>query len=588
MSFILAGYDSIRPPPACLIPGTMDPYHILGVDHDATPEEIKLAYRRVAMRWHPDRNDNSSESREKFHQAAEAFKILSERAAGRASSGQQAGERYSESSDRSTDGGRRQGESDSRDDFADSVFWDVTLDYAIKLAQSGMNVDDIAASVRRKGCPRKLARVIADKAFYINAHYAEGSSPGGRRGDRPDQSTFKQEKLDAELWRAFIGQRGFVLSARGAVENYLLVFREFRQSNTANPLNWLNLNRRLLQILNFSIVLFATMLVAVHFFPGPSQYKLLADRDLLQLPFLLLPLMLAWMLYRKLWLAGLAFSLFYLATLAYYEQAMPQAPAEDLKATLTVAAVCFAPFVLITLFANFLYYLKSLRTMRRARELFTDHIDQLVWIKNRAGTSAPASILFLLLFVSAAINLAPGYWDISTQGGQGPASQQAANNAAELEKIRRQTDEAEKFFDIAEKHFNAAPPDYIKAEMAYSTAADNGSLLAAYKLGYMYYSGTGAAQDDVLAFSYFRRATLAPLAFQPHDLETTTRFLAESYNNLGIMYQYGIGTARDPREADRMFRRAAKFGAATAERNLELLYQSEDPAGRRQLLYPEF
>jgi len=566
----------------------MDPYHVLGLDYGATPEEIKLAYRRVAMRWHPDRNDNSAESREKFHQAAEAYKTLSERASGEKSSERSSGRQRGESSQRSTDNAGQGGQSGSRDNFADSVFWDVTLDYAIKLAQNGLSVDDIAQSVRHKGCPRKLARIIADKAFYINAHYADGSSSRGRHGAEPDQSTFKQEKLDAELWRAFIGQRGFVLSARGAVENYLLVFRQFRQSNTANPLNWVNLHRRLLQILNFSIVLFATMLVAVHFFPGPSQYKLLADRDLLQVPLLVLPLMLAWMLYRKLWLAGLAFSLLYLATLAYYDHAMPEMPSEDLEATLTVAAVCFAPFVLITLFANFLYYLKSLRTLRRARELFADHIDQLVWIKNRAGTSAPASILFLLLFATAAINLAPGYWDISAPGGYSPSSGHADNSAAELEKIRRQIDEAEEFFEIAEKHFNAAPPEYIKAEMAYSTAADNGSLLAAYKLGYMYYSGKGAAQDDVLAFSYFRRATRAPLAFQPHDLEITTRFLAESYNNLGIMYQHGIGTASDPREADRMFRRAAKFGSATAESNLEMLYQSEKPGGRRELVYPEF
>ena len=59
----------------------MDPYLVLGIDNNATREDIKLAYRRVAMKWHPDRNGNSAESRERFHQAAAAYRTLYERAA---------------------------------------------------------------------------------------------------------------------------------------------------------------------------------------------------------------------------------------------------------------------------------------------------------------------------------------------------------------------------------------------------------------------------------------------------------------------------------------------------------------------------
>ena len=55
----------------------MDPYVILGVDRNASQDEIKKAYRREAMKWHPDRSGNSAEARERFHQAAEAYKILS-------------------------------------------------------------------------------------------------------------------------------------------------------------------------------------------------------------------------------------------------------------------------------------------------------------------------------------------------------------------------------------------------------------------------------------------------------------------------------------------------------------------------------
>ena len=56
----------------------MDPYDILGIPENATLEEIKKAYRREAMKWHPDRRNNSAEAKDRFHQAAEAYKYLSE------------------------------------------------------------------------------------------------------------------------------------------------------------------------------------------------------------------------------------------------------------------------------------------------------------------------------------------------------------------------------------------------------------------------------------------------------------------------------------------------------------------------------
>ena len=474
---------------------------------------------------------------------------------------------------------------DSQDEFADSVFWDVMLDHAIKLAQTGSSESQITLEICRNGCNESLARLIAEKAFNINAHYTSNSGSDKRGKPRSDRSSFKQDRLREDLFRAFIGQRSFFWSPKDACDYYLVVFRAFRQSSAKNPLSWISVNKRLLGILNFSIVLFTVLLLAAYYFPGPAEYKPLTDKQMLQLPFLILPLMFVWMLYRKLWIASLVLSLSYLATIAHYNDAMPVEMTSDLYAMFPIIALCFAPFVITVLFANFVYYQKAQRMIHRAASLFDDHLDELVWIKNRSGTSATAAFVFALLFIAAMVHLFPRNWDFSGPVGLGQASIIHQQNQAKLEKARLRVDEAREFFDIAESHFNTSSPDYVKAEMAYVTSAANGSLLASYRLGYMHYNGVGVEQNDELAFHYFQQATRAPLAFQPHNLELTTRFLAESYNSLGILYQDGIGTRRNSKRAAGMFRQAVNFGAPDAMRNLKLVYQGGSSV-RRELANP--
>ncbi len=53
-----------------------DYYEVLGIDKNASEDEIKKAYRKMAIKYHPDRNPNNKEAEEKFKEAAEAYEVL--------------------------------------------------------------------------------------------------------------------------------------------------------------------------------------------------------------------------------------------------------------------------------------------------------------------------------------------------------------------------------------------------------------------------------------------------------------------------------------------------------------------------------
>ena len=56
-----------------------DYYDVLGINKSASPEDIKSAYRKLAVKYHPDKNPGDKAAEDKFKEASEAYGILSDK-----------------------------------------------------------------------------------------------------------------------------------------------------------------------------------------------------------------------------------------------------------------------------------------------------------------------------------------------------------------------------------------------------------------------------------------------------------------------------------------------------------------------------
>lgn len=137
-------------------------YHLLGIEQSATVTTVKKAYRREAMKWHPDRNDNEDDTHERFVLIAEAYRVLMNPEKRR---------QY----DLRTGGGhgitvnKREYQKDSFDrrendrKQADILFWDVMLEYAMELKSSGTSPVMIGQELIKSGCSESVALAIAKR-----------------------------------------------------------------------------------------------------------------------------------------------------------------------------------------------------------------------------------------------------------------------------------------------------------------------------------------------------------------------------------------------------------------------------------------
>ena len=57
---------------------TFDPYEVLGIDDESTERQIKKAFRKLSVKYHPDKNKGNEEAKEKFQEISKAYEILSD------------------------------------------------------------------------------------------------------------------------------------------------------------------------------------------------------------------------------------------------------------------------------------------------------------------------------------------------------------------------------------------------------------------------------------------------------------------------------------------------------------------------------
>ncbi len=139
-------------------------YEILGVSPDASTEEVKDGYRRMAMKWHPDRNpNNKDEAERRFKELSEAYRTLSDPVRRNEYdawlTGQQRTDNGPRGSTRST--GTSEQHEEQRDDSSRSLFFEQMLELAFELANRNFNESEIAAALIGLGCPETVAQAAA-------------------------------------------------------------------------------------------------------------------------------------------------------------------------------------------------------------------------------------------------------------------------------------------------------------------------------------------------------------------------------------------------------------------------------------------
>lgn len=170
-------------------------YQTLGVDEHATEEEIKRAYRKAAMRCHPDRNvGNEDTARAKFLEIKEAYAILSDPAQREVYDRIYADEmRRWEERVRQEEAEREAREAKERE--AREALYAERVSLAMRFASQGHNRDVVFGVLLGAQCEEPAARQIADSAIAL--HESRQAREENKEREEESATNRKEEKEPA-------------------------------------------------------------------------------------------------------------------------------------------------------------------------------------------------------------------------------------------------------------------------------------------------------------------------------------------------------------------------------------------------------
>lgn len=217
----------------------MNHYEILGVGSDATELQIKEAYRREAMKWHPDRHDGAAakgEADRRFKDLAVAYRILrnpvdranydrqleqklrqeyearqKEQARQQRAHNEQAQQRQTRQEPPQpdfADTGPQLEEQTASNDDANQMFYEQMQDLAFELAGRGFPEFNIWKALVALGCPETLAKTVAARAAKQEPPAKSQFSAETDTSSASRQSTTSPEKFEKnEFYKAALGPK---------------------------------------------------------------------------------------------------------------------------------------------------------------------------------------------------------------------------------------------------------------------------------------------------------------------------------------------------------------------------------------------
>jgi len=188
-------------------------YATLGVQPDATLDEIKRAYRRATMKWHPDRNlGREAEAYAAFQEIREAYAILSDAEQRRVYDEVFAQEMQRWQAERDAQEAQEREAQRERERIAQEHY-EKMVAIAMRFADDGHSRDVLFGVLLGRDCEAELAARIADSVWAMQearrASVAAAEVLGAEAAPKPDETAAPQRHASAfeSFWQGLFGLR---------------------------------------------------------------------------------------------------------------------------------------------------------------------------------------------------------------------------------------------------------------------------------------------------------------------------------------------------------------------------------------------